>query len=481
MTIYPGEIPAADPRARLEVGTVEVGVYKLGVVPGKLIIRGTTEQLTTEGIRNTEPETVTQITACAAGAEIQYYINESQLTVQAENVALLVDHIVDDAYNQTLEMLAEPALSGLENQAALRCQFRYLDLVDTSRGNTWVTASGPMEIIWPYPEDTTQEDSFTIIHYKGMDQDYDLSQMASLQLGRDYTLEVYTTGALGAGGGGVTYYPLTPGESGLSFTADGFSAYVLIWEGEAAVEEDGGLTVPPDDPEPSEGPEGLNTADHYAYLMGRGGGGIQPLANIARAEVATIFFRLLTDEARAACWNDGNWFPDVEEGRWYHNAVGTMARMGIFQGDDSGTFRPGDPITRAEFVAIAVRFFQFESSGGVSFPDVRPDSWYAGAVCTGAELGLILGREDGSFGPREPITRAEAAAIVNRMLDRGPLDQVPPEEAGWTDNPPGAWYYGDMVEASVSHTYRRQGGGEIWNGSLEERDWTALERFGPEK
>ena len=85
-------------------------------------------------------------------------------------------------------------------------------------------------------------------------------------------------------------------------------------------------------------------------------GSVRPNANITRAEVATIFFRLLTDEARDTMWSTTNTFTDVPADAWYNTAVSTMAAGGILQGDETGAFRPNANITRAEFAAIASRF-----------------------------------------------------------------------------------------------------------------------------
>lgn len=469
MKIYPGEIPAKDPRAVLTVGDEEIGTYTLGVTPGRLIVRGTTDGLTTAAVRADEPEQVTGITACTTAADTQYYINESRLTVEADHVALLVDDIVDDAHSQTLKTLAGEVLQTMDGR--LHYQFQYLDLVDTSMGNAWVTASVPLEIVWPYPEGTDREDPFTIIHYVGLDRDYELSAMETLRLGTDYTLEVYTTGAPGADTAAVTYHELTAGEKGLVFAADGFSPYVLIWN------EPAGTSVRPS---AGNGPAGLNTQDHLAYLMGRGDGGIQPLEPITRGQLAAILFRLLTDETREAHWSSGLYYADVGAETWCRVPVATLTDMGILQGYGDGLFRPEKPITRAEFTAVIVRFFQpREPEGEILFSDVDDGDWFAGAVCSAAALGLVQGRKDGTFDPYAPLTRAEAAVILNRALGRK-ADETPPEDLAdrWYDNSPQAWYYGDMLEASVSHSFTAVDDGERWTALLTDRDWAALERRG---
>ena len=310
MTIYPGEIPAVDPVAVLQAADQEIGKYGIDVSAGKLMIRGTTGSLDTQPVADAMPETQPeQISVYAFSDDTEYYINQSELKVQPKNVALLVDHIVSSVYDQTLQALASDVIDRIQvsPQKVLRYQFRYLDLVDTSMGNTWVTASKPLKVIWPYPDGTDKNDDFTIIHYKGLDRDYNLEDMAQLERGKDYVLEVYTTDQITENqpSSDVTYHELTRTDSGLCFVADGFSPYVLIWEGTPESHSSGGTTVKPEEPEvqPEPIPDGLNTTDHYAYLIGRGDSGVQPLEPITRAEIATIRFRLLTDETRAENWS----------------------------------------------------------------------------------------------------------------------------------------------------------------------------------
>lgn len=109
-------------------------------------------------------------------------------------------------------------------------------------------------------------------------------------------------------------------------------------------------------PDRDDEPESLNTEDHVAYIIGYTDGTVRPEGDIARSEVATIFFRLLTDEAREAYWSQTNPYSDVASGDWYNNAISTLTSMGILDGYPDGTFRPTEPITRSEFTKIAVSF-----------------------------------------------------------------------------------------------------------------------------
>lgn len=224
----------------------------------------------------------------------------------------------------------------------------------------------------------------------------------------------------------------------------------------------------------------LNTEDHYAYIVGYSEDGtVRPNANISRAEVATIFFRLLTDEARDQFWMTSNNFSDVLPNDWYNNAVSTMVNMGIIQGYEDGTFRPNANITRAEFAAIAARFM---SSGYDVEEDLFTDianHWARESINDAAMAGWINGYEDGTFRPDAAITRAEAVTLVNNVLQRKPdADHMFDSMIKWPDNPESAWYYEAIQEATNSHDYDlfEDAEYETWTALQENRDWAALEK-----
>ncbi len=239
--------------------------------------------------------------------------------------------------------------------------------------------------------------------------------------------------------------------------------------------------IPPVAPsEPVYEPNWLNTTEHFGYIIGYEDGTIKPDASITRAEVATIFFRLLTDEARDKFWTETNSYSDVAETAWYNNAISTLSRMGILGGYEDGTFRPNASITRAEFAKIAVSFFEYEDISAQNiFTDVAAGSWYESFVAVAAKLGLIEGYAGNVYRPNESITRAEACTIINRTLGRAPdADHLLPESQmnTWPDNRPGVWYYAQLQEATNSHEYKWSGDIEHWTAKLPERDWDALQR-----
>ena len=221
-----------------------------------------------------------------------------------------------------------------------------------------------------------------------------------------------------------------------------------------------------------------NTDDHYSYLIGYADGTVRPNGKITRAEVATIFFRLLDDDTRAKYWSSENNFSDVSADKWYNNAVSTLSRMGVIGGYADGTFRPDAPISRAEFAKIAVSFTQNNGSAVYNyFTDVKTTDWFAPYVTAAKDAGLIEGYSDGSFKPESKITRAEACAIVNRTLGRKPskAHMKISDRIDWPDVQTTDWFYEAIMEATNSHTYQMGKRVETWNDKRPQRDWATLE------
>ena len=207
---------------------------------------------------------------------------------------------------------------------------------------------------------------------------------------------------------------------------------------------------------PDDVPTGLNGDDHYAYIVGYPDSTVRPQNGITRAEVATIFFRLLTDETRNANSTKSNSYSDVAAGAWYNHAVSTLSAMGIVKGDSQGKFNPNAPITRAEFAAIAARFDDKANTTAVDFSDIA-SHWAKNEISAAANNGWINGYTDGTFRPNNKITRAEAMTLVNRVLKRLPetAEDLHNDMIKWSDNSDtSAWYYLAVQEATNSHYYK---------------------------
>ena len=230
---------------------------------------------------------------------------------------------------------------------------------------------------------------------------------------------------------------------------------------------------------PDDVPTGLNGDDHFAYIVGYPNGNVEPNGNITRAEVATIFFRLLTEEVRTANSTQSNSLSDVTRGQWFNHAVSTLSSMGIVKGHNDGTFAPNAPITRAEFAAIAARFDDKNRDTSSKFTDIA-SHWAKNEIGIAANKGWINGYPDGTFRPNQYITRAEAMTLVNRVLNRLPenssdlLDSM----IKWPDNSDAsAWYYLAVQEATNSHYYKtKENKFEKWTELRKTRDWTKLEK-----
>lgn len=229
------------------------------------------------------------------------------------------------------------------------------------------------------------------------------------------------------------------------------------------------------DKTPAKTPDALNGEDHFDYIVGDADGRVHPERNITRAEVASIFFRLLKDDVRSENLTDQNTFTDVSADAWYNVAVSTMSDMDIVFGRTDYQFDPDAYITRAEFAAIAARFDSEGYSGENLFTDID-GHWAANQINRAAEKGWISGYPDGTFGPDRYITRAEAVTMINRVLNRLPesADALHEDMKVFVDNADtNAWYYLAIQEATSSHEYKKDKDGvyETWTDVLPARDW----------
>ncbi len=220
------------------------------------------------------------------------------------------------------------------------------------------------------------------------------------------------------------------------------------------------------------------TTEHYAYIMGRDGGLICPQENITRAEVATIFFRLLTEDVRKESLTKENVFSDVAASEWYNTAISTLTQLEILNGRTESSFEPDAYITRAEFTTIAGRFSDGVYVGEDYFTDTD-GHWAKEYINTAASLGWIVG-ENGIFRPDDNITRAEVMTLVNRVLNRIPEsnEDLLDDMTRWVDNADAsAWYYLAVQEATNSHNYEMKADGvhEKWTVLTENPNWAEFE------
>lgn len=226
--------------------------------------------------------------------------------------------------------------------------------------------------------------------------------------------------------------------------------------------------------------EVLNKEIHFNYVIGYTDGTIRPNNDISRAEVATIFFRLLTDEAREQYTTTAGNFTDVKAGMWCNRAIATLTNMGIIKGYTDGSFQPNKSITRAELATIIARFAKLDVNTK-TFSDIN-GHWAQKNIELAAGNGWINGYEDGTFRPNNNITRAETFAMINRVLDRqteSVSDLLPTSDMNmWSDNMnENAWYYKDVQEATNYHKCDRVGDSvyEKWTEKVPDIDWASYQ------
>ncbi len=209
----------------------------------------------------------------------------------------------------------------------------------------------------------------------------------------------------------------------------------------------------------------LNKTDHFAFLKGYPDGGFAPGKNMSRAEVTTMFARLLTEQMEANKSYPAS-FSDVTSAHWAANYIGYMEQFGIVRGYSDGTFRPNAPITRAEFAAICCRFEQL-TDGAATFTDVPASHWAAKSIAYAAKRGWVTGYADGTFKPNNNITRAEVSAVTCRLLERNAdkeyirahLKELPRVFADMNEQ---HWAYWYAMEAANGHDYTKSGNAETW-------------------
>ena len=223
-------------------------------------------------------------------------------------------------------------------------------------------------------------------------------------------------------------------------------------------------------------PAMLNGDDHFAYIQGYADGTVHPDNNITRAQVATIFFRLLDEDVRDDSLTTYNTFTDVSADYWANTAISTMSELGVIQGYSDGTFRPNAFITRAQFAAICARFDDTVKRGSSDFTDID-GHWAEAEIERAATLGWIQGYNDGTFRPNNNITRAQAMTMINRVLCRLPEDEDDLLRGmnTWTDCNPGDWCYLAVQEATNSHDFQHRGVYESWTDLNRDPDWSKYE------
>ncbi|WP_419884974.1 S-layer homology domain-containing protein [Paenibacillus sp. B-A-8] len=206
----------------------------------------------------------------------------------------------------------------------------------------------------------------------------------------------------------------------------------------------------------TDGKDDAETMRHSAYINGYPGGFFKPDAPITRAEMATILAKVAEKDATGS----GGIFSDVPSSYWGADAIAKVAKMGLMNGYIDGTFKPNQPLTRAEMASLAAMLSPNSTTSGRGFSDIT-GHWAQVAIKKAQEIGIMNGYSDGTFRPNSKLTRAEAVTAINRVLGRGPLIGI--TQPGWNDVPTSHWAFGDIEEASTDHVSKPSTqGGEQW-------------------
>lgn len=438
------------------------------------------------------------------------------------DVALLFDDIVEnnDVNGKTnTDLLKARTNTVLGSTGGTRhYELKYLDLVDKNNGNVWVAADKAITVYWPLPAGTDGSTSFKLAHFKGLHREMGVDEVKDKIDGCQVeTIAVQNTGTHikflinpNSAGGGFSPFVLvweTPGGSGnlqytLHYESNGGTPYddekypagTVVQIDKVPVRMGYTFTGWYADPEltqkitsvkmtsdktvyagwkPTGVPEWLNGDDHFCYVVGYPDGTVRPLANITRAEVATIFFRLLKDEVRDGNLTSEHAFTDVLSDVWYTKPIATMAKLELVKGRTESAFAPDAAITRAEFAAICARFDTGKTEGDSNLTDIA-GHWAEAEIERAVSPGWIAGYPDGTFRPDTYITRAEAMTMINRVLQRLPdkTDDLLDDMTVWPDNQPTEWYYLAVLEATNSHDFERYNEvHEHWTKMREDPDW----------
>ncbi|HIY51867.1 MAG TPA: S-layer homology domain-containing protein [Candidatus Olsenella avicola] len=612
-----GKVQATEP-VDTGTGASTEKIYNVVAGSGLLTVRAvsdSTNDSVVSPVRASAPKADDTAAAVAvATSSTTYTLNDTGVKLPSDAApSLLFDEIITSdgvARDEALVSAVDEELGAVDDSHIRLYDLRYLDLIDANNGNAWITSSEGVDIYWAYPEGTDESTSFSLLHFKGLHRDgnlsgFDVSDVASIDpetieigdankteygiyfhvdkggfspfalvweadartitasagangtispsgtikvpLGSDQTFTITpnqgyeiadvrvdgkSVGAVGtytftdvqeghtieatfkstSGGGG----PVTPSETynitssageGGSISPSGTHEYAAGSDVSFSISPDEGYTVgsvtvdgvnvgqrtsytfadldadhtisvtfmpgsAPADPDDTGVSDWLQAGDHIAFLHGYGDGSgtFGPENDMTRAEVAQMFYNLLLDKSRG---DVPVAFEDIPEGAYYEEAVLTLASRGIVNGTSPETYEPNRPITRAEFVAIAMRFSNGEFEGENTFVDVPEDAWYRDYVVGATGFGWIVGYQDGSrrFGPEDTITRGQATMVTNRMLGRvadgawivAHLDDV----KTFVDLGQDHYAFFDVVEATNAHDYERDGHYESWTGLVK--------------
>lgn len=199
---------------------------------------------------------------------------------------------------------------------------------------------------------------------------------------------------------------------------------------------------------------GGTTVLHKSYINGYADGSFYPSRDVTRAQIAKMLVDALEREHGPVTVPI---YTDVPAEHWAASWIEAAAREGFMQGYRDGSFAPNQAITRGEMAAVLTRIAAKEglelNSEARTFSDVPEDAWYADTIQQAVRYGLINGYGDGTFRPNQPITRAETVVMINRLLGRSytTAAELHTKESPFPDVGRSYWAYGDIMEAANTH------------------------------
>ncbi|WP_236334058.1 X2-like carbohydrate binding domain-containing protein [Paenibacillus auburnensis] len=177
------------------------------------------------------------------------------------------------------------------------------------------------------------------------------------------------------------------------------------------------------------------------YLKGYADGQFKPDRNITRVEIASILANALADKEGGSAAA----FSDVGTGSWAAEAIAKVTKLGLMQGYSDGSFKPDQPLTRAELASLIVPLLSETAGQGQGFTDIA-GSWAKAAILKAQAAGILKGYPDGSFRPGQPLTRAETVVAMNRVLG---ISAAGSAATKFSDVPATHWAYADIQAAAA--------------------------------
>ncbi len=527
MSVYSGGLDPQLIVAELKLPKGKVVTCGVDSDVGDLVVRGLTgTNTTTEILPDKTALADNTISVVAPETGLNYYVNGSNVELtDTAGVRLLVDQVLDKG---VLSSYIQGNMSETIPAGNYTYDQQYMDLVDVKNGNAYLTLGEDqsLSIYWKVPDSMDSGKAFYVVHFDGLDRNYDNLNTELKNNPPDMvpaTLETIN---------GTQY---------IKFEAESFSPFVLVYKEKVGTVDPGDPTYPGSEDDdytlhyvtnggkhlstetrgqswtkdyedlPVPVREGytfegwywdlrltqrvtgdvkvdksmvtlyakwsgdekqpvdtgvsrwLDTVNHTAYLSGYPDGTFGTDRNMTRAEVAQMFYALLLDKDVEITTS----FSDVPADAWYAKAVNTLSSLGMLGGYPDGTYRPDAPITRAEFAAVALAFARESASASCSYADVSTNAWYYTYVAQASTYGWIGGYPDNTFRPDNQITRAEVCVIVNNMLSRAAdqryIDRNADELTSFADLTSNHWAYYTVMEATNSHKYSVDDGVESWS------------------